>query len=165
MVIKEATVWGTWLLGLGLETVPQGHAAHARQRSYSTPAESCQNRANERLICWQGAHTSVYLNVHVYIRCQYSLISPGLTVTSSFGSQTWAHSGGGSRVHFFVPFIWACHDGFPTASICRWKTGRSNFFYPDFYWTKAFGIRNLSKNVFDNAFCKFCLFDWLKYRL
>ena len=102
-----------------------------------------QNRANERLICWQGAHTSVYLNVHVHIRCQYSLISPGLTVTSSFGSQTWAHSGGGSRVHFFVPFIWACHDGFPTASICRWKTGQSNFFYPDFYRTKAIGIRNL----------------------
>ena len=25
-----------------------------------------QNRANERLICWQGAHTSVYLNVHVH---------------------------------------------------------------------------------------------------
>ena len=68
MVLKAATVWswGAWLLGLCLETVPQWHAAHAQQRSYSTPAESFQNRANERLICWQGAHTSVYLNVHVH---------------------------------------------------------------------------------------------------
>ena len=50
---------------------------------------------------------------------KHSLISPEFTVTSSFGSQTWLHSGGGSRVHFFVPFIWACQDGFPTASICK----------------------------------------------
>lgn len=55
------------------------------------------------------------------------LISPEFTVTSSFGSQTWAHSGGGSRVHFFVPFIWACQEGFPTASI--WSKNKGKYYW------------------------------------
>ena len=39
------------------------------------------------------------------------------------------------------------------------------FFKPDFYWTKAIGKKKNKKNAFDTAFCKSCLFDWLKYRL
>ena len=38
-------------------------------------------------------------------------------MTSCLGAQMCAHSGGGSKVHFLVPFICACHDGLPTASI------------------------------------------------
>ena len=37
--------------------------------------------------------------------------------------QTCSHSGGGMRVHVFLPDSWACHDGRSTLSICRksWK--------------------------------------------
>lgn len=91
---------------------------------------SAQPIVHSCTVCYRiySQYTHLFLSIAennpiICIRTEGDLQISPLFIVIVMDWQTCSHSGGGMRVHVFLPDSWACHDGRSTLSICRksWK--------------------------------------------